>query len=173
MPKRHVVLVGLPGSGKSTVGRLVAARLEAPFVDLDRLIEARVGKSVERIFTELGEEAFRAFESEVGATVLAGPPSVFAPGGGFFMDRGRRLRAMAVGFVVYLETSPSVAARRLAGLGDRPLLKGFEPTLRLRQLLERREAVYLEAPGRVSTDWLTPEQVADKVVELARSGGGW
>ncbi len=172
MPK-HVILVGLPGSGKTTVGRLAAGLLGAPFVDLDSLVEARAGKSVERIFADMGEEAFRALESEIGAEVLAGPAGVFAPGGGFFTDRSRRLQSLAAGYVIYLETSPSVASRRLSGLTDRPVLKGFDRTLRLRQLLEQREGAYLEAHGRVSTDWLKPEQVAAKVVELARSEGAW
>ncbi len=172
MPK-HVVLVGIPGSGKSTVGRLAAGLLGAPFVDLDRLIEERAGRSISRIFATDGEAAFRALEAELGAEALKGPASVLAPGGGFFADRQGRQLALDSGLVVYLETSPSVASRRLEGQGERPMLKGFDRTLRLRQVLEQREAAYLEAPGRVSTDWLSPERVAAKVVELARSEGGW
>lgn len=171
--RRHIVLVGLPGAGKSTVGRLVADALDAPYVDIDRVIEAKAGKSVERIFAEQGEPAFRALETEVGAAALLADPSVIAPGAGFFIDEGRRLRALSVGYVIYLETSPSVAARRLESHGDRPLLKGYDPTLRLAQLLEQREKAYLEAAVRVSTDGRTPDQVAEEVVKLARTRGGW
>ena len=173
MAARHLILLGLPGAGKSTVGRMAGQRLGADVVDLDRLVEARAGKSVERIFAEDGEAAFRTLESDLGAMVLAGKPVVLAPGGGFFMDPGRRSRALAAGLCIWLQVSPAVSARRLKGQPERPLLSGFEPMLRLRQLLEQREAIYREAPHRVSTDNRSPEQVADVIVELARKEGGW
>ena len=173
LSRKSIVLVGLPGSGKSTVGPLLARRLGAVFVDLDRAIESRAGKSVARIFEEDGEAAFRALESRLGAEVLAGPPSVLAPGGGYVLNDDARREALEKALVVYLETSPGVASRRLDGQNDRPLLKGFDKALRLRQLLEQREGAYLEAQGRVMTDSLTPEQVTSGLVELARTQGGW
>ena len=173
LSRRHIILAGLPGAGKSTVGRLAASLLDTQFVDFDRAIEQRAGKPVARIFAEDGESAFRALESEVGMELLRGEPAVLAPGGGYFTDDARRRAALAAGYAIYLETSPSVAARRLKGVEVRPLLAGFDPVLRLRQLLEQREAGYLEAPGRVTTDYLAPEQVAARVVELARSEAGW
>jgi shikimate kinase len=171
--RRHVVLVGLPGSGKSTVGRLVALRLGAPFADFDQLIEERAGKPIPRIFAEDGEAAFRQHEATIGAEQLAGAPSVLSPGGGYLQDPVQRRLALNLGYLVYLMTSPSVAARRLDDSPERPLLKGFEPTLRLHQLLEQRGAAYLESQGRVTTDQLTPQAVADEVAQLARTHGGW
>lgn len=173
LSRRHLVLVGLPGSGKSTVGRLVANRLGAPFADFDFLIEQRAGKSVARIFAEDGEAAFRALEATIGAEQLTGPPSVLAPGGGYVLNAVQRRLAIAMGYVVYLVTSPAVAARRLEGQEARPLLKGFDPVLRLQQFLEQRRDVYLEAQGLVTTDGLDREVVADQVAQLARTCGGW
>ncbi len=173
MKRRHVVMIGLPGAGKTTVGRLVAERLGAPFTDFDTIIEERAGKSIERIFAEDGEPAFRALEATIGAEALAGEPAVLSPGGGYFQDAVQRRLALSLGYVVYLMTSPSVAARRLEGSHPRPLLKGFEPALRLHLLLEQRRGTYLEAQARVMTDLLTPEAVADDVAQLARTHGGW
>jgi shikimate kinase len=173
VPGRHVVLVGLPGSGKSTVGQIAASLLGATFIDLDRLIESRCGRTIERIMAEQGEAGFRMLEAEAAADVLGGPAAVVAPGGGFFEDPASRQSALDTGYVVYLQVSPSVAARRLKDTADRPLLKGYDITLRLAQLLQRREAAYLQAHAKVSTDSLSASQVADRVAVLARSGGGW
>ncbi len=168
-----MILVGLPGSGKSTVGALAAARLGAAFADVDRLIEARAGRTVAQLFAEAGEAAFRALEGEIGAELLALAPRVIAPGGGYVLDPARRRDALARGLLVYLETSPEVAARRLGDAPDRPLLAGQEPAARLRELLAQREAAYLEAPGRVTTDARAADDVAAAVAELARRQGGW
>jgi shikimate kinase len=168
--RRTLVLVGLPGSGKSTVGALAAADLGVPFVDLDTEIERESGKTVPRIFAEDGEPAFRALEATLGARYLEGPPCVLAPGGGFVLEAGNRQRLVSA-LVVYLQVSPSEAARRLGPAPDRPLLVGYVPALRLRQLLERRESLYLQLGQPVATDDRTPQAVADQVVKLAREDG--
>jgi shikimate kinase len=168
-----VVLVGLPGAGKTTVGRLVAGLLKAPFADFDTLIEARAGKTVSRIFSEDGEAAFRALEAALGAERLAGPPSILSPGGGFLMDPESRQRALAAGYVVYLETSPHVAAARVPPGMGRPLLDGPDQVARLERIHAQREASYLEAQQRVTTDGRSAEEVASLVAELARAEAGW
>jgi shikimate kinase len=173
MERRHVVLVGLSGSGKTTVGRLAARALRSPFADLDALIAERAGKSIARIFTEEGEAAFRRLETLVGAAVLAGPPSVIATGGGYLQDARRRREALAAGLVIYLETQPEEAAARLGPAGDRPLLVGRDTATALLQQLDERAAGYLEAHERVKTAGLSAAEVADRVVELARRRGGW
>ena len=170
---RHVVLVGLSGSGKSTVGAIVAARLKAPFADIDALVEHRAGRSITRIFDEDGEAAFRALEAAVAADVLAGPPSIIAAGGGTFDDPGNRRRTLEAAVVVYLETSPGVAAARLDDSVGRPLLDGSDRADRLGAMLERRAPAYHQAQQRVTTDGLTADRVADEVVALARQKGGW
>lgn len=170
---RHLVLAGLPGAGKSTVGRLVADLLGAPFADLDSLIEARAGKPIPRIFADDGEPAFRALEAALGAELLAGAPTVISAGGGFLAEALNRHRALLAGYVIYLETSPAVAASRVAREGGRPLLEGGDAVTRLEQLLGQRLSVYLEAQDRVTTDGLTAVEVASRVAELARACGGW
>ena len=177
MAPRHVVLVGLPGSGKTTVGTLAARELGAPFTDLDVVIASRAGKSVGAIFAEQGEPAFRALEASVGTELLAGPPLILAPGGGFFADAKLRAQTLEVAYALYMETSPAEAAQRLQGAYERPMLKGRERGLqveqRLAELLAQREAAYLEAQGRVRTDAKSVETVTREVVVLARTHGGW
>lgn len=173
MIKRHVILVGLPGSGKTTVGRLVAASLGATFVDLDEAIERRAGKSVPRIFAEDGESAFRALEAELGGELLAGPPAVIAPGGGFFAEERTRATARRSGFVVYLQTDPAEATRRLGGAGGRPLLVGDAPQARMALLLAARGPLYGESECTVGTTGLMADEVARRVISLARDRAGW
>jgi shikimate kinase len=171
--RRHIVLVGLPGSGKTSVGALVAQRLGTQFTDLDRVIEARAGQSVPAIFAERGEQGFRALEAEAGRAALAGDPGVLAPGGGFFTDPDLRRETLATAYAVYLRTTPATAAGRLGPDSDRPLLRGYDPRLRLRLILEQREDGYLQAQGEVTTDGSTPDAVADQVAALARVHAGW
>ena len=167
------MLVGLPGSGKSTVARLAAAMLGAPCADLDEAIAAFAGKSVPRVFAEDGEPAFRTLEKTLGDEALRGLPAVVATGGGYMEDPERRRAVLASGLVIYLATSPAVAARRLRGSIGRPLLDGLEAEVRLRELLARRESGYREAAVTVTTDDLSPDEVASAVVKLAREQGGW
>lgn len=173
LTRKHVVLVGLPGSGKSHVGRLAAGLLGAAWVDLDVAIQSRARKSVARIFAEDGEPAFRALEAEAGKRILAGEPVVLSPGGGFIEDPERRRRVLDSALVIYLATSPAVAAERLRGEPERPLLALGDPVLRLSELLDRRRAGYQQAHATVTTDGKTPDDVAAAVVELARRKGGW
>ena len=173
MIRRHVILVGLPGSGKTTVGRLVAAALGAAFVDLDERISVRAGKSVPRIFAEDGEETFRKLEAEVGAEVLGAAPAVVAPGGGFVEAERTRELARSSGLVVYLETDPKEAVRRLGGAAGRPLLEGGDPEQRMALLLAGRGPLYRGSECAVDTTGATAAEVARMVVSLARDRAGW
>jgi shikimate kinase len=171
--RRHVVLVGLPGAGKTTVGGLVAAALGGPFVDLDAEVERRGGRTIRSIFADDGEPAFRALESACGCDVLAGPPVILAVGAGYFESAANRSAARRSGIVVYLSVGVDAAVARVAGGADRPLIGGSEPALRLSELLARREEGYLEAEHTVATDGMTPAAVAEEVASLARRHGGW
>ena len=171
--RRHVILVGLPGSGKSTVAPLVAEWLGAACVDLDRAIESRDGRTVRRIFEEDGEAAFRMLEEMVGRETLAAPPCVVAAGGGFLEQPALRQLALGSALVIHLKTSPATAAGRIGDAAARPLLKGGDPVVRIRSLYERRDALYRQAQQHVTTDGLTPAEVAELVVALARAEGGW
>lgn len=173
MSRRHIVLVGLPGAGKTTIGRRAAELLAAPFADLDEAIALHAGKSVARIFAEDGETVFRALEKSLAGELLRGEPGVLATGGGFMMDPGNRANARGAGLVFYLETSPAQAADRVRSGTGRPLLDGLDTRVEINRLLGQRESGYLEAHERLSTDGLTVDEAAGQVAKLARERGGW
>jgi shikimate kinase len=168
-----VVLVGLPGSGKTTVGRQVAELLRANFVDIDTILARREGKPIAMIFAEKGEGAFRDMERKEMETSLAGEPAVIAPGGGWAAQPGAIDEAKAHALVVYLRTRPETAAQRAVPEGTRPMLIGEDPVVRMRQLQKDREPFYRAAHAAVDTDRKAPSQVANEVVRLAQSSAGW
>ena len=171
--KRHVLLVGLPGSGKTTVGGLVAQALLAEFVDVDRVIEAAERLRVAEIFGRRGEAAFRELERRQVEGALSGTAAVIAPGGGWAAHRDNWESIAGRALTVFLDTRPEVAATRAAPAGTRPLLAGDDPVARMRELLAARERYYRRADAAVTTDERGAAEVADAVVALARSRGGW
>lgn len=170
---RHVVLVGLPGSGKSTVGRLVAAALGAPFVDLDDVVELSSGKSIAQLFTQRGEPEFRLLERQAMERALEGAASVIAAGGGWLAQPGNLEGVRGRAVIVYLQATPEVAARRVSPTDTRPLLRSGDVTVRLRELLAERQGYYQRSDASVSADRDPPDAVAAEVVKLARSLAGW
>lgn len=171
--RRHVLLLGLSGAGKTTVGKLVAAALGARFVDLDAEIVRQAGKAIPVIFREDGEAAFRVLESACARLAFGREPAVIAAGGGFVEDPLNRAAAHDSALTVYLQVEPATAAARLGGRSGRPLLDGGEPEARIASLLARRRDLYLEAQHTVVTDGAAPEEVAGRVRSLAREHGGW
>ena len=164
----HVFLSGPMGSGKSTVGRIVAERLGLSFVDLDETLEAREGMSVRDLFATRGEPAFRVLERALAKELAAGAPCVVALGGGTVVDRETRHALLARGTLVTLEAPAAELAARLAGDASRPLLDGGDRVALLEALLAARRAAYAECHGRVSVASRTPAEVADGVVRIAR-----
>ena len=171
--KRHVVLIGLSGSGKTTVGRIVAERLHAGFVDVDAILLRKEGKPIAMIFAEKGEGAFRDMERKEMEAALANQPAVIAPGGGWAAQPGALNAAKASGYVVYLKTKPETAAARAAPSGTRPLLMGEDPETQMRALIKEREPFYAQADAKVETDRKSAEEVATEVVRLAQTSAGW
>lgn len=171
--KRHVVLIGLPGSGKTTVGRLVAEKLHAGFVDIDAIIARREGRPIAMIFAEQGEAAFRDMERKEMDAALVTEPAIIAAGGGWAAQPGALDSAKGSALVIYLRTRAETAAQRAAPEGTRPGLMGEDPVARMRQLLKERESFYEQAHTHAEADRQSAAQVADEVVRLAQSRAGW
>ena len=165
-PGPAVILVGPPGSGKSTVGPLLAARLRAGFLDTDDEVEAIARKRAGDIFVEDGEQAFRALESPVVRRAL-GYPGVVALGSGAVLDRGVQ-RLLAGQRVAYLETGFAEVAKR-AGMNRPRVLVPGNPRGMLRAMLDERLPLYLGvARVTVRTDDLSPEEIAGQIADAVR-----
>ena len=168
-----VVLIGFMGSGKTSVGRRLAALLGWEFVDVDDRIEERADASVEEIFRERGEAAFREMEAEVARDALAERPRVVAPGGGWAAARPGRLASLGSDVLtVWLRVEPEVAVERSRVDGPvRPLLDVDDPVAVATELLERRTPFYEEARLHLDTADASPERLARDIVEHLRTGG--
>lgn len=154
----NVVLIGLPGSGKSTVGRQLARRLGLPYIDSDHVIEQRIGGSIRGFFDREGEAAFRDIEEDVIRELTDGAPArVLATGGGAVIRPANRARLRERGTVVYLNASPEEIFRHIKHDQARPLLQVAAPLDRLRELQQERDPLYREtahfvvSPGRGKT----------------------
>ena len=167
--RRTVVLVGMMGAGKSSVGRRLAARLGVPFVDADVEIEKAAGMTISEIFAAHGEPYFRSGETRVIARLLESGPQVLATGGGAFMNEETRAAIAEHGVSVWLRATLDVLNRRIKRRGDRPLLKGTpDPTETLRKLMEQRDPVYAEADLMVESRDVPHETIVDEILEGLR-----
>jgi shikimate kinase len=167
----HLVLVGLPGAGKSTVGRIVAERLGKTFLDFDHEIERRQGKTIAEIFGEKGEGHFRQLERELTEELRLMGNMILAPGGGWVSNPEviRLIRPPAL--LVYLRVRPETALKRLGSeRSTRPLLMRPDPLGELRRLLDARKKAYESADHVIEAELLDPEEVIKRVSSLARGG---
>lgn len=163
-PWERVVLVGFMGSGKTTVGRLLAARLGWTFIDLDDEVEAATGAKVAELFRSRGEDEFRRLEAEVGVAALQRPHTVIAPGGGWSLAPGR-LEGLPKGtLTVWLKVTPETAVRRANRHGRvRPLLLGPDPVAKARALLDQRHSVYARARLQLDAESASPASLAQAI----------
>jgi shikimate kinase len=163
-PSRSIVLVGLMGAGKSSVGRRLAGRLGLPFVDADNEIEAAAGCSIEEIFSRHGEAAFRDGERRVIMRLLDGPTHVLATGGGAFMDAATRAKIRACATAIWLKADLDVLVKRCGRRPSRPLLKQEDPRSVLERLMRERHPIYAEADITVDSGDQPHEQVVESIV---------
>ncbi len=187
--KQNIILVGFMASGKTVVGRALSRLTGKPLVDADDEIVLRAGKPIHQIFEDSGEAAFRAMERDVIQGLCARPGIIIAAGGGAFVDSENQQRMLAHGPVVCLRARPETILRRITQASSaqpsqannppyeeetagglhrpvRPMLAGDDPLARIKTLLSQRAVAYAKAHYTVETDELTPQQVAQQVLEL-------
>jgi shikimate kinase len=164
-----VILVGLPGAGKTTVGRAVSEQLDRPFLDFDAEIERRQGVSIAEIFGSQGEPYFRKLEVKLTEELRTVGNMVLSPGGGWISNPGCLAMLRPPGMLVYLKVRPELAVSRMGkDATKRPLLLRPDPIGELRRLLQAREALYMQADHTVSTDMMKLQEIIDRIVALAR-----
>lgn len=171
--KRHLVLVGLPGAGKTAVGKAAADRLHGAFIDVDAVIVRKEGRPITMIFAEQGEAAFRTIERREVAAALAGDAAIIAPGGGWAAQPGALEDARGRALVVYLKARAETALKRAEPEGNRPMLSGEDPLGRMKALLQEREPFYQRADATLETDRRSVDEVAAELVRLAEMQAGW
>ena len=164
-PDRSIVLVGLMGAGKSTVGRRLAARLGLAFADSDEEIERAAGRTVSEIFEQFGESEFRDGERRVIARLVAGPPKVIATGGGAFMNENTRALILANCVAVWLDADIATLAERVSRRDTRPLVSGKDPYRVLRELAEKRNPYYALAHIHVRSETLPHDRAVEQILD--------
>jgi shikimate kinase len=159
-----LVLVGLPGAGKSSVGQILAERMDWTFLDLDQAIEAETGLSVAEIFQRMGEPYFRGLESDLTKRLASQHQVVFAPGGGWMTNPALPALLPPHSVMVWLKVRPQIALERLRASGvTRPLLHVDDALTRMQQLLNERSALYERADISFDTDEYDPRSVAEMI----------
>ncbi len=169
LARRSIVLVGMMGAGKTSIGRRLAARLNVSFVDADAEIELAADMSIPDIFAVHGEPYFRAGEARVIARLLEHGPQVLATGGGAFMNAQTRATLREKAVTVWLKADLDVLARRVRRRNDRPLLKTEDPAATLANLLLVREPVYAEADVTVVSRDVTHDVIVDEIIAAVGS----
>lgn len=171
---RSIVLIGMMGAGKSSVGRRLAKKLELPFIDADAEIETAAGMPIPDIFDHHGEDYFRSGEARVIARLLDQGRQVLATGGGAFMNPATRSLIAAKGISVWLRAESDILLRRIKRRSDRPLLRTADPEATLNTLIEQRYPVYAEADVTVHSRDVPHEIIVDEIIAAvaARLGLG-
>ncbi len=161
----NIVLTGFMGTGKTTVGKLLAERLDCPFIDMDLLIEEREGRTISDIFAADGEPYFRAVERRLVKELSARQGLVIATGGGVVADPENVRVFEGTGMLVCLDAAPESVLERVAHETHRPLLAAPDREKRIRDLLDKRRAAYASVSLHIDTNGLTPVGVVERIVE--------
>ncbi|WP_210358734.1 shikimate kinase [Sphingomonas beigongshangi] len=168
---RPIVLVGLMGVGKSTVGRRLAGRLSLPFVDADHAIEEAAGMTIAEIFERFGEAYFRDGERRVIARLMDGRPKVIATGGGAFINAETRALILAEATAIWLDAHPHVLAERVRRRDTRPLLRDKDPLQVLTELAAVRNPIYAEAHIHITSHKAPHEATVAAILKALATGG--
>jgi shikimate kinase len=169
-PDRCIVLVGLMGAGKSTIGKRLAKRLGMAFLDSDDEIEKAAGQTITEMFARYGEPSFRDGERRVISRLVGGEPKVIATGGGAFMDPQTRTLIVEKTISVWLDAEPATLAHRVSRRDHRPLLRGKDPLAVLRELAAVRNPVYAQAALHIRSEEAPHERTVERIIEAL---GAW
>mgnify|MGYP001033878302 FL=1 len=170
---RSIVMIGLMGCGKSSIGRRLAAALGLPFVDADDEIERAALKTIPEIFADHGEAYFRDGERRVIKRLLDNGPQVLATGGGAFMNEETRAAIKAAGISVWLRADLDVLMRRVAKRDNRPLLRADDPTAVMKNLMDQRYPVYAEADITIDSRDTMHDVIVNEIVTALIAYGGY
>jgi shikimate kinase len=162
---RSIVMVGMPGCGKSALGRRLAPRLNLPFLDVDEEIEKAAGKSIKEIFTDHGEASFRDGERKVIARLLASGPQVLATGGGALMHDETRANIRRSGVSIWVRADAALLVRRVAKRNTRPLFEGRDPEAVVKELMATRHPLYAGADIIVESRDVPHETMVEEIIE--------
>lgn len=168
LSSKALVFVGMPGAGKSCIGRGLASRLGLRFVDSDNEVEAAAGMTVEKIFAELGESAFREGEQKVIARLLNGPSCVLSTGGGAFMNEATRALIRQRAVSIWLKADMAILLERVLRKKNRPLFRNGNPAQVMQELLAKREPFYAMADIVVISDARPAETMVERVIQALR-----
>lgn len=168
---KNIILTGFMGTGKSTVGRLVAAKLKREFIDMDTLIERREGRAITQIFAESGEPYFRQLEANLCRELAAGTNLIIATGGGALVPKANLQVMEESGLVICLDCEPDTLWQRIGQSKNRPMLadQDEERFARLRALLEQRAPAYARIEHHLDVTHLSPTEAVQRVCEWASS----
>ena len=170
---RPIVLVGLMGAGKSSIGRRLAEKLEIPFVDADHEIEVAADKTIPEIFTDHGEAYFREGERRVISRLIENGAQVLSTGGGAFINEETRHSIHAHGISVWLKADLPLLMKRVMKRADRPLLQTEDPEAVMQKLMDQRYPIYAKANVTVESKDLQHTQMVNEVIKVLAKWPGW
>jgi len=169
MPYHNIVLIGFMGTGKTTVGKLVAEALGMTFVDMDAVIEKNAGRPISDIFARDGEAHFRGLERNLVRELAARTGLVIATGGGVVLNSDNIRDYSATGLLICLQAAPEIIYARTATTTHRPLLEQDDKFARIISILEKRRPLYDAIPHRIATDTRSPQSIATEIVQIFKT----
>jgi shikimate kinase len=172
MTSKNIVLIGFMGTGKSTVGKILAKKMGREIVDVDQKIEEKEKRRIAEIFEKDGEAAFRLLEKQAVKAVASGSKLVITTGGGVVLDSENVSMLKANGILVLLQATPQTIHQRVKGSRHRPLLRAGDAQDEISKLLEARRPYYEGADLKCATDGKTAQQVADEILKMLDGEGG-